>query len=75
MQKVLIRSLTIAKPPTTIRATAAKERVGATTVRRMLNQKGIRTFKKATRFLITKPNGARQISVSGDSKGDFEMPT
>ena len=60
MEQRLICSLTITKSLTSIRAAAAKERVGATTVRRMLNLKGIRAFKRATRFLITKQNGARR---------------
>ena len=73
MEKMLICSLTIAKPLTTIRVAAAKERLGATTVRRMLNQKGIQVFKKATGFLITKQNGARRKICCGDSEGDFEI--
>ena len=60
MEKRLICSLTIIKPPTTIRAAAGKERVGATIVRRMLNRMAIRTFRKATRFLIAKQNDAHR---------------
>ena len=60
MEKRLICSLTNIKPPTTIRAAAGKERVDATIVRRMLNRMAIRTFRKATRFLIAKQNDARR---------------
>ena len=65
MEKRQICSPTIAKRLTTILAMAAKEKVDATTVRRMLNRKAIRTFKKATRFLITKQNGACQNICCG----------
>ena len=60
MEKRFICSLTIIKPPTTIRAAAGKERVGATIVRRMLNRMAIQTFRKAARFLIAKQNDARR---------------
>ena len=60
MEKRLICSLTIIKPPTTIRAAAGKDRVGATIVRRMLNRMVIRTFRKGTRFLTAKQNDARR---------------
>jgi len=60
MEKRLICALTIIKPPSTIRAAAGKERVDATIVRRMLNRMAIRTFRKATRFLIAKQNDARR---------------
>ena len=60
MEKRLICSLTIIKPPSTIRAAAGKERVDATIVRRMLNGLAIRTFRKAKRFLIAKQNDARR---------------
>ena len=58
MEKRLICSLTIIKPPTTIRAAAGKARVGVAIVRRMLNRMAIRKFRKATRFLIAKQNDA-----------------
>ena len=60
MEKRLICSLTIIKLPTTLRAAAGKERVGATIVRRMLNGLAIRTFRKAKRFLIAKQKDARR---------------
>ena len=60
MEKRLICSLTIIKPPTTIRAVAGKERLSATIVRRMLNRMAIRTFRKGTRFLTAKQNDARR---------------
>ena len=65
MEKRIVRALTVGKSATTIRAVAKKEKVGATTVRRMLNRKGVKTFKKVKRFLITRENAARRKICCG----------
>ena len=70
-EKRLIRSLNIVKRPTTIRAPAVKEKVGATTVQSMLNRMTMRTFKKGTRFFITKQNCARRKICCGRFRRRF----
>ena len=65
MEKRIIHALTVSKRPATIRSTAKKEKVGATTVQRMLKRKGVRTFKKVKRFLITHQNAARRKICCG----------
>ena len=71
MEKTYICSPTIAKHLTTTLTVRAKGKVDATTVRRMLNRKGIRPFKNATRLLITKQNGARQKICCGKFRSRF----
>ena len=68
MEKRYICSPTSARRLTTTLTAIAKGKVDDTTVRRMLNRKGIRPFKNATRLLITKQNGARQKICCGISK-------
>ena len=71
MENRIIRSLTIAKRSTTIRGAAKKEKVGATTIRRMLKRKGVKTFKKVKRFLISKRNGVRRKICCGRFRKKF----
>ena len=46
MERRLVRALTIGKRPATIRRSAKKEQVSERTVRRMLNRKAVKVFKK-----------------------------
>ena len=70
-EKRLIRSLNIVKRPTAIREPGVKEKVGATRAQRMLNRMAMRTFKKGTRFFITKQNGARRKICCGRFRRRF----
>ena len=60
MERRLVRALTIGKRPATIRRSAKKEQVSERTVRRMLNRKAVKVFKKKKRFLITMQHAARR---------------
>ena len=69
MEKRIILALTVGKRPATIRGAAKKEKVCATTARRMLKRKGIKTFKKVKRFLITRHCRAPENTLWKISQG------
>ena len=71
MEKRIIRALTVGKRPATIRGAAKKEKVCGTTARRMLKRKGIKTFKKVKRFLITRQNAARRKTHCGRFRKEY----